>query len=74
MSQVDGLEQEERERFTLLSTALRDSHSKESAQAERTKYWSLGGSLIGACLGVIGWAKLFTRQSLVWYPRGRATV
>ncbi|XP_067935125.1 mitochondrial potassium channel-like [Watersipora subatra] len=53
-NEVDGLEQEERERFTLLSTALRDSHSKESAQAERTKYWSLGGSLIGACLGVIG--------------------
>ena len=52
--QLQTLERTEREKFSKLSTAVRDSHEKERAQAEKTKYWSLLGSIIGTCLGVIG--------------------
>lgn len=52
--QVAYLDLEERQTFSLLSSTLRDSHEKETAQAERTKYWSIAGSLIGASIGVIG--------------------
>ena len=37
-----------------LSNAVRNSHEKERAQAEKTKYWSVLGSVIGACIGIIG--------------------
>ena len=37
-----------------LSNAVRNSHEKERAQAEKTKYWSVIGSVIGACIGIIG--------------------
>lgn len=30
------------------------SHEKERAQAERTKYWSIIGSIIGTMLGIAG--------------------
>jgi len=33
---------------------VRDSHEKERAQAEKTKYWSVLGSIIGTCIGIIG--------------------
>jgi len=52
--QVEELENKERQQFMLLSTALRDSHEKESAQAEKTKYWSVAGSVLGACIGILG--------------------
>lgn len=48
------LEKKERECFSALSAAVRDSHEKERAQAEKTKYWGILGSAIGACLGVLG--------------------
>lgn len=48
------LEKHERESFSMLSTSLRESHEKERAQAERTKYWSVIGSIIGAFLGILG--------------------
>ena len=48
------LEKQERESFSTLSTSLRESHEKERAQAERTKYWSVIGSIVGACLGIFG--------------------
>ncbi len=33
---------------------MRDSHERERAQAEKTKYWSVIGSVVGTCLGIIG--------------------
>ena len=48
------VEREEREAFSRLSRAVRDSHESERAQAEKTKYWSVIGSVIGTCLGILG--------------------
>lgn len=47
-------EQEERENFSLLSSAVKESHEKERIQAERTKYWSIIGSIIGTMIGIGG--------------------
>jgi len=47
-------EKSEREYFSALSNAVRDSHEKERAQAEKTKYWSVLGSIIGTCIGIFG--------------------
>ena len=47
-------EQAERENFGALSSAVRESHERERARAERTKYWSIIGSAIGATIGIIG--------------------
>jgi hypothetical protein len=47
-------EQEERENFSILSSAVKESHEKERLQAERTKYWSIIGSILGTALGVFG--------------------
>ncbi|XP_054287295.1 mitochondrial potassium channel-like [Macrosteles quadrilineatus] len=47
-------EREERECFTFLSSAVKESHEKERAQAERTKYWSVIGSIVGTVIGVVG--------------------
>lgn len=47
-------EKEERENFSILSHTVRDSHEKERAQAEKTKYWSIIGSVLGTVLGVVG--------------------
>ena len=47
-------EKGEREYFSNLSNAVRDSHEKERAQAEKTKYWSILGSILGTCIGIIG--------------------
>merc|ERR1719481_624693 len=47
-------EKAEREGFSLLSSTVRDSHEKERAQAEKTKYWSVIGSVIGTCIGIFG--------------------
>ena len=47
-------EREERESFTLLSNFVKESHEKERAQAERTKYWSVIGSVLGTIIGILG--------------------
>ncbi|KAM5292506.1 mitochondrial potassium channel [Ctenodactylus gundi] len=47
-------EESEREKFSLFSAAVRESHEKERARAERTKNWSLIGSVLGALIGVAG--------------------
>merc|ERR1712029_344822 len=47
-------EKTEREKFSKMSASVRDSHEKERAQAEKTKYWSVLGSVIGTCLGLLG--------------------
>merc|ERR1711915_998708 len=31
-----------------------DSHEKERSQAEKTKYWSVLGSILGTCIGIFG--------------------
>lgn len=47
-------EANERQYFTELSSALRASHEKERARAERTKYWGIMGSIIGAAIAFCG--------------------
>lgn len=54
LEDFNQLEKRERECFALLSNAVRDSHEKERAQAEKTKYWSVLGSILGTCLGILG--------------------
>ena len=48
------VEELERTKFAALSSAVRDSHEKERARAERTKYWSVIGSVVGAVIGIAG--------------------
>ena len=50
-SEYEHLEALERDQFALLSGAVRDSHERERARAERTKHWSVIGSVGGAVLG-----------------------
>lgn len=52
--ELESSEMEEREKFALLSSAVRESHEKERIRTERTKYWSIIGSVIGAAIGIIG--------------------
>ena len=44
-SQLENVERLEKEKFSRLTRAVRDSHEKERAQAEKTKYWSILGML-----------------------------
>ena len=54
ISEVQSFERVEKEKFKILSAAIRNSHEKERSQAEKTKYWSVLGSVIGTCLGILG--------------------
>uniref|UniRef100_A0A914WSS1 Coiled-coil domain-containing protein 51 n=1 Tax=Plectus sambesii TaxID=2011161 RepID=A0A914WSS1_9BILA len=54
LDDFQGYENEERNSFHRLSACLRESHEKERERGERTKYWSIFGSLIGAILGIMG--------------------
>ncbi|XP_068688272.1 mitochondrial potassium channel-like [Montipora foliosa] len=53
-SDFENLESLERDQFAQLSGSVRDSHEKERARAERTKHWSVIGSVGGAALGILG--------------------
>ncbi|CAG5118877.1 unnamed protein product [Candidula unifasciata] len=53
-NKIKALDKAERDFFGLLSAALRESHEKERARAEKTKYWSIIGSVIGAIIGILG--------------------
>lgn len=44
----------ERQLFASLQLALRESQEKEKMRVERTKYWSIIGSIVGALAGMIG--------------------
>lgn len=50
----ENAEEGEREKFALFSAAVRGSHEKERTRAERTKNWSVIGSVLGAVIGVMG--------------------
>lgn len=50
----ESAEGSEREKFALFSAAVRESHDKERTRAERTKNWSIIGSVLGALIGVMG--------------------
>ena len=54
--QLDLNKQDEMERklFLSLQIALRESQEKEKMRVERTKYWSIIGSVVGALAGMIG--------------------
>lgn len=54
IDRVNNSEKEERDSFILLSTTLKDSHDRERIQAERTKYVSIVGSILGTVIGIIG--------------------
>ncbi|XP_063797092.1 mitochondrial potassium channel isoform X1 [Pseudophryne corroboree] len=47
-------EENERETFFSFSASVRESHEKERTRAERTKNWSVIGSVLGAVIGVMG--------------------
>lgn len=44
----------ERQLFSSLQLELRESQEKEKMRIERTKYWSIIGSVVGALVGIIG--------------------
>ncbi|CAF5198933.1 unnamed protein product, partial [Rotaria magnacalcarata] len=44
----------ERQLFSSLQLALRESQEKEKMRIERTKYWSIIGSVVGALAGIVG--------------------
>ena len=54
LSEVEQYETRERNNFSFLSSAVRESHEKERQRTERTKYWSIIGSVIGAFIGILG--------------------
>ncbi|KAK2551746.1 Mitochondrial potassium channel [Acropora cervicornis] len=60
----ETLEAMERDRFVLLSGAVRDSHEKERARAERTKHWSVIGSQIKNSIKETGSALLEKNHEL----------
>lgn len=46
-------ENQERDQFAVLSGTVRESHEKERERVERTKHWSVVGSIVGAAIGKI---------------------
>lgn len=50
----EGYESAEREAFHQLSIRVRESHEKERERVEKTKWWGVSASLIGALLGIAG--------------------
>lgn len=48
------IERQERDFFSILSTAVTESHEKEREQADKVKYWSIIGSVLGTIFGIMG--------------------
>ncbi|XP_003741044.1 coiled-coil domain-containing protein 51 [Galendromus occidentalis] len=53
LAEFRATEKQEYDNFSMLSFALRESHEKERAQAEKTKYWSIIGSITGTLIGAL---------------------
>jgi hypothetical protein len=53
-SELKKQDEIERQLFSSLQLALRESQEKEKMRIERTKYWSIIGSIVGALAGMIG--------------------
>ena len=45
-------ETRETEAMAVLSNGVRESHEKERAHAERTKYWTIIGLMVGLLMGI----------------------
>uniref|UniRef100_A0A1I7V082 Coiled-coil domain-containing protein 51 n=1 Tax=Caenorhabditis tropicalis TaxID=1561998 RepID=A0A1I7V082_9PELO len=54
LNSFEGLETAEREAFHQLSMRVRASHERERERAEKTKWWGVSASLLGALLGIAG--------------------
>ena len=54
LDKLSAAEENEKRVFALLSSAVRESHEKERARAERMKYMGIIGSIIGAVIGIFG--------------------
>ncbi|CAO4373713.1 unnamed protein product [Caenorhabditis nigoni] len=54
LSSFEGLETAEREAFHQLSMRVRSSHERERERSEKTKWWGVSASLLGALLGIAG--------------------
>lgn len=52
-TEFETLDKTEREVFTSLSNAVRDSHEKEKSQSEYTKYWGIILSIVGTIVGAV---------------------
>ena len=50
---IEEVEENERDAFLKLSASMRDSYEKERARVERTKNWSLIGTVIGTIIGIV---------------------
>jgi len=49
---LEVAEEKEKDAFLQLSAAMRNSYEKERARVERTKNWSIIGSVVGTILGM----------------------
>uniref|UniRef100_A0AC34FCH3 Coiled-coil domain-containing protein 51 n=1 Tax=Panagrolaimus sp. ES5 TaxID=591445 RepID=A0AC34FCH3_9BILA len=54
IAEFEAIENSEREAFHTLSNKIRRSQEKDREYRERTKYWSISASLLGAILGIFG--------------------
>lgn len=52
--ELEEAEDDERDSFTNLSNAMRESYEQERARVERTKNWSIIGTVIGTVIGMLG--------------------
>jgi hypothetical protein len=64
----------ERELFSSLQIALRESQEKEKLRVERTKYWSIIGSVVGALAGMIGRSLFFILSYSSFFDFKGATI
>lgn len=52
-SELGEAEDYERDTFSTLSNAMRESYEHERARVERTKNWSIIGTMIGTIIGTV---------------------